>query len=93
MPEQSTNQFAMASNQFAMASTGDPDEDAVRLQQAQRSLERRSEGMCPNGHGPMYFPNSYEMRCPHCRFFAYSSTPHNLGADNLDPDAGDLDAA
>lgn len=57
--------------EYAMPSTGDPEEDARALEAFKLHDARISEGMCPNGCGPMDQVSSCTQECAACGFVSH----------------------
>lgn len=62
--------------ELRIASTGDPEQDVVALDSAMRSLQRRSEGVCPNdGKTHLVRISDHDRVCPKCGFSEESDVP------------------
>ena len=59
---------------IAFPSSGDPEEDAREAERLRLTFGRTAEGMCPNGCGPLTWPEYDNVaECPACKFVGVQS--------------------
>ncbi len=63
---------------IGIVSTGDPEQDAKQLKQAQTYDERLKEGLCPNGCALLEWEAPYNAQCPKCRFMYSTNVPYGI---------------
>ncbi len=68
----------MDPERIAIASTGDPEEDQRQIREFIKSDRLITEGLCPNGCGPMKAINGFDLNCGQCGFTQFRNTPHGI---------------
>ena len=61
---------------FAFTSTGNPEQDARIAADFRRHEALESEGLCPNGCGPIVWDDPHNRHCPACRFVGWCNVPY-----------------
>lgn len=66
----------MSDGKGMFISSGDAEDDAKFDQMHRRWEANESEGLCPNGCGPLQWLDEHNTHCPACKYSGWTNVPN-----------------